>query len=222
MIAPRCVRLIAVVLALASSAIHPAAANARPLAPGAPMSAPNACTLGFVFTDGDRLYLSTAAHCTTATGNRVEAPGVGPFGSVVLRRSEDDIAFIRVDQDKEHLVEPVVQGRGAPTGVAISGQTGLGDELVLTGQGIGVSTMAETRSRPGVLITQDERRFTADAPAIFGDSGGPVIHVPTGRALGSIEGIAATVPPTTVFGTTVERSLVVAQNAGLPLSLVTG
>ncbi|TMK77017.1 MAG: hypothetical protein E6G46_12165 [Actinobacteria bacterium] len=80
----------------------------------------------------------------------------------------------------------------------------------------------QTRGRPGILADDTTTAYFAELPAIFGDSGGPVIEASTHKALGIASGIGVTVPPSTLLGPTVEGTLNTLAAHGFPVQLVTG
>lgn len=215
----------AAMLAVASVALASlTTAHAAPrIGPGAFITAPEGCTLNFVFESKKRTFVGTAGHCTHRVGQRVHLDGYGAFGRVVFRQEEgqDDVALIRIGRRHEHLVDPSIPLIGiVPTGYTRSGMTAIGDHVSLEGNGM-ILGDGPTRERTGLLTRDDATYFTAIVPAIFGDSGGPVVHVPSGRALGVVSGIAVTIPPSTLIGTTVERFLSLVREAGFKVRLVT-
>lgn len=183
------------------------------------------CTLSFVFTDGTRTYIATAGHCAERDGARASVAGIGQFGTVVYRRhsGSDDVALIRVDADKAGAVSPSVRDVGVPTGYTTAAETSIGDLIVLTGNGLIFGDTSVTRTRRGVLAADDQGEYLAEIAAIFGDSGGPVVHAATGKALGIVSGISIpTLPPSTLVGTTVQRALVLfRENVNDQIRLVT-
>jgi hypothetical protein len=218
----RAARLILVAAVLAVP--HGSSAADVPIQPGAQVSTSSGlCTLNFVFREGGDRYVGTAGHCVEAIGERVVATGAGAFGTVVFRRDSgpDDFALILIDDDKLPLVSPVVRGIGLPLGYVRSTETATGDLVSLTGYGLGFSLLPETRTRRGVLAGDTDHEFFAEIPGIFGDSGAPLIHEPTGAALGIASGVDVTLPPSTLVGTTVERAMVLARAAGFNVSLAT-
>ncbi|HWG90987.1 MAG TPA: hypothetical protein VNZ52_09100 [Candidatus Thermoplasmatota archaeon] len=92
------------------------------------------CTMAFVLTDGQDLYVATAGHCVEPSlgapglGERVAAIGVpGTFGTVVYQWCEDealnggcgagkDFGLIKVDANKRGYVTNAMCHWGAPTG----------------------------------------------------------------------------------------------------------
>ncbi len=181
------------------------------------------CTMNFVFTDADgTLYVGTAAHCVNnGIGQRIGHNG-DTWGTVVLDLDlpDADFALVRVDPDHHANVNPAMRGWGGPTGVAKTSDTTTGDRLSLHGYGDVIGWFDATRSRTGVLVGHTSTFYTMDAPAVWGDSGGPITHQETGLALGIVSGF--NVPFSTDRGPTVEHILKRAAAEGYPISLMTG
>lgn len=209
-------------------AIQPGA----PAMPGHPGLGPyGVCTLNFVFVDASDTYVGTAGRCTYEVGERVSAPDIGEFGTVVYRvfsepddptsflpwfSHPDDFALIRIDPTMLVHVSPVVRGVGlAPAGFTLSNETAPGDAVLVYGQGIVLSSAEETRLRPAVLMLQQEWQYEIEVALTVGDSGAPIIHQETGKALGVISALGV---PTTL-GPTMERILVLLHEAGFQVSL---
>jgi len=195
----------------------------EPIQPGARMLRPHGCTLNFVFQGAaDRtLYIGTAGHCTDVVGQRVST-AAGEIGTVAFRVLEgtDDFAIIEIDERLHALVSPKVRGLGGPTGSTTAAGTTAGDRVMLYGHGMVYGSFEATRARSGLLTKDDAFEWFAALPAIFGDSGGPVLHGPSGAALGVISGVSADqTRPHTVMGTTIERALELLAEAGLPVEL---
>ena len=76
----------------------------------------------------------------------------------------------------------------------------------------------QTKGGRGSWRTTLGTAYFAELPAIFGDSGRPVIEASTHKALG----IGVTVPPSTLLGPTVEGTLKSLASHGFPVQLVTG
>lgn len=221
----RITRLLAAMLPAFALALPMPAPAAGEIGPGRFMSAPEGCTMNFVFTDGNRLFVGTAGHCSHTVGERASAPGIGEFGTIVYRRLEgnDDFALIRIDASKEANVDPTVPRWGGPSGVTVPADTLIGDPIALYGWGTGFSIIEPTRSRAGLLAADGAQHYVAELPAVFGDSGGPIVHIPTGKALGIVSGIRAVeVPQGTLWGTTVQRALSLVIGAGFNVDLVEG
>lgn len=175
-----------------------------PLQPGAPMidrhssSAPyhgSYCTLNFVFEDerarkvGSRrvrsTYIGTSANCTSTVGQRVEAPQIGTFGTVVFRDyGYAQFALIRVDPSKLRYVSRVVRGYGAaPRGYTTSDETSAGDPLLTHGYPM-AGTGPSGVTRTGVLVGDTSTGYHSTVQPSILDRGSPVISVRDGKALG--------------------------------------
>jgi hypothetical protein len=126
-----------------------------------------------------------------------------------------------VDAEDVGRVSPAVKGHPTyPRGVTSSTQTAVGDQLQLSGYGVGFgSTQPTQEQRRGTLQFDDADEYTAAAPLIFGDSGGPIVHIPTGQALGIVSRLC--VGLCTEEGPTVQGILAKAAARGLSLTLRT-
>lgn len=217
---------LAAVLALGFLAVPVIEAPSRaeaPIQPGARMTSPAGCTLNFVFRDASHTYIGTAGHCVDHLGQEVRTPD-GRIGLVAFHVLEDadDFALIRLDRQVLGRVRPNALGGAGPTGVASGAETAVGDVVRLYGYGMVYGSSEATRPRSGILLSDDSEQWRAALPAIFGDSGGPVLHSRSGTALGIISGIGFDqTRPHTVLGTTVERALELVAEAGLPVKLAT-
>lgn len=163
------------------------------------------CTLNFVFKDTKRrLYIGTAGHCARRTGLVALDENERRIGTVVYRELQAypddellvpfngrDFALIRVDKARYSHVSAAVRGWGGPTGVVSSAQTEDGDTLVFYGKGMVLGDAEPTSPRPGLLDSDTTRIYRSNMPVIYGDSGGPVIHEATGKALGIVSGFNA-------------------------------
>jgi hypothetical protein len=222
--------LAGLVLIAATLLVPARAAHAASIQPGDFMhSGGKSCTLGFVAMSGGDTFFLTAAHCvepsapveladgtilgdTVAEGDSAEEPSVSAM----------DWALIHV---RPHLVPSVVGSvrgtGGTPTGVALEGETGFGDLIKHSGYGLGFELTNVTREqRYGVLVDQSDREWAAIGTDIFGDSGGPVTHVATGRAVGLVSRLC--LGTCTSIGPTIEGIFEQAAVAGYPLTLRTG
>jgi len=177
------------------------------LQPGTEVNTPlGGCTLNFVFKDAQNTYIGTAGHCVSGTGGRVSTPGHGQWGTVVVDiDGATDFALIRVDAAKLSAVRADVQHWGGPTGIITAAETATGDVLAIYGYGIGFSTTEPTRAKQGVLLSDSANQYVADTWAVWGDSGGPVLHKDTGKALGIIS--SYNFPVSTDIGPTVPHIL---------------
>ena len=175
-----------------------------PLQPGAPMidqhssSLPyrgSYCTLNFVFTDeraqkvGSRrvrsTYIGTSANCTSRVGQRVAAPEIGTFGTVVFRDyGGAQFALIRVDPSKLRYVSKVVRGYGAaPSGYTTSEETSAGDPLLTHGYPM-AGTGPSGVTRTGVLVSDTATGYHSTIQPSILDRGSPVVSVLDGKAFG--------------------------------------
>lgn len=227
------------------------ASAATPIQPGARIvSGSSACTMNFIYREvvpeqtftrtrrtssstsststttaqEPRLYAGTAGHCVSGVGARVEIDDMA-FGSVAFHRLNDsageDFAFIEIDRDKEHLVNPSMLGFGGPNGTISGSEVDYGDGVHVYGNGIVFGETELTRPRSGILNEADSQFYRATLPVIFGDSGGPVLHE-DGSALGIVAHLTVATDLTTLDGNTVEYALAVARESGLDLEVVNG
>lgn len=212
------------VAAVVSPSSAPAAPAIKPIQPGAEVQIGlNLCTLNFVFRSGSTRYIGTAGHCASTTGLRAVTEGL-EFGTVVYTRNDNvlDFALIRIDNGDLDQVSNAVRHWGGPSGVTATADVGTLDMLNFYGYGFVVGSLAETRPRQGVLVTYGSTHFQMDGPAVNGDSGGPVLHAETGRALGIISqyGLNETIP-TTDYGPTMSHITTMLASAGYTLTLQT-
>lgn len=206
------------------------------------------CTMNFVFTDVGvprpasargrgpapkrSTYIGVAGHCARPDA-RVSAPRIREFGTTVFWRScrvhadtcapgspiEDDFALIRIDDDKLHLVSPVMRGLGrAPSGFTTSAETATGDGVITHGFGIPFSTVEAARTFESVLVADDERHYEVPMASTT-HSGSPVALTDSGKALGIVA--ARYTSGTMVGGPTVEYILRGLSKAGFDVALVT-
>lgn len=188
--------------------------EASPIRPGASIREPGTtsddfCTLNYVFYNpklaSPPVYIGTAGHCTARLGQQIELSGGLDIGSVVYDSdkagSAVDFSLIRLDPSMVSKTNPKVLGWGGPRGVVSTSALNVGDRLHMHGRGFVVGLNAATRSRAGVLASWTSTEYAADIPAVNGDSGAPLLHQPTGKALGIISryGVFAT-PPSTDTG----------------------
>ncbi len=194
-----------------------------PLRPGAQVG--SYCTFNFVFYEpgnGSKApvaYIGTAGHCTDEVGDRVPLGEQGNIGTVVydsdLVESPVDFSLIKLDRSMVSKTNPAVLGWEGPTGVIDPADLAPGQRVNVYGYGVGVGMNEATRPRFGVLVDSNEDEYLADMPAVNGDSGAPLIHHDTGRALGIISryGLAA-IPPSTDQGPLVAWILREVRSAG--------
>lgn len=174
------------------------------------------CTLNWVFyeevvpTDDDpdpipEIYAGTAAHCVSEVGQRIAIPDFGEFGTVVYDSDEFgstvDFALIEIDAELLDDTNPKMRGWDGPYGFATPDDLAIGDIVAIHGYGMVLGQNEFTRDRFGVLTNWDDDEYVVNMPAVFGDSGSPLIHVDSGLALGIISrfGFFAT-PPSTDTG----------------------
>lgn len=221
--------VVPILLAVALVGIVPAAssADADIIQPGDAISTSvGGCTLSFVF-DGvgalaGKTYVSTAAHCVRGLGDPISATGASDFATVVRWSPPApdgfDWAILEVKSAFVGKLDAGVKGRpGMPNGVASPSETVYGDLLHFSGYGMGFSVTAATReSRSGVLLGQGDKEYRTEAPIIFGDSGGPVLHE-SGQAMGIVSRIAGTHD----IGPTIDGMLEDLDASGFPLALRT-
>ncbi len=192
-----------------------------------------ACTLGFVF-DGTgakagNVYFSTAAHCVdhleedvrlidgTIIGDVKVIGATAPEGQIPP--TAQDWAFIQVRDQYEGNVRGAVRGLpSAPTGYTTPSQTNQFDLVRFSGYGLGYEFLALTReSRVGLMGTDNSETYDLIGLDINGDSGGPIVHDATGKALGLVSrgcgygilpiGVLCTDPIATSLGPTVQGIL---------------
>lgn len=174
-------------------AVPGAASAAQPVQPGAyHVTGDSACTLNFIYEGAGGPYVGTAAHCVDSVGQTSFDADGAPIGRVAAIGNEDatetDWALIRIEGAALNRINPTVLGHpGTPSGVTTAGTTATGDQVASSGYGLGFSLTNVTRERrPAILTYDDAELYTVLGALIFGDSGGPVLHKPTGRALGIV------------------------------------
>ena len=213
--------LVAFVLAVA-----PAAAHAVTLQPGAYHETDaGSCTLNFVYTAGSTTYLGTAAHCVDSIGQRVRDIDGIEFGSVAFIGDENstawDFAFIQVDAEDVSRTSAAVKGWPAyPKGSTVPADTVVGDQIQLSGYGLGYGTTKQTQEqRTAVFASDDTSIYRVNGPIHWGDSGGPLVHRFTGKALGIVSRLC--IGPCTEEGPTVQGLLAKAASRGFTVTLKT-
>lgn len=183
------------------------------------------CTYNFVFDGPEAVYIGTAAHCVSQ-GQRVGTPAFPDMGEVVHDGGGADVALVRIDDRfTEHVLASVKGHPATPTGVAEPGDTVTGDLMYVSGYGTGFRHDDTTReNRWGLLFTQGDRGYTALGAFSPGDSGGPVVHGPSGDALGVAAYIgvcAGLCEPVRVGGPTIDVMLDVLHQHGFDVTLRT-
>jgi len=185
--------------ALAALAFAPGAASAATtVQPGAYHETDaGSCTLNFVYDHAGGTYLGTAAHCVDHVGQRVRDIDGVEFGSVAFIGNADvtewDFAFIQVDPEDLARVSPAVKGHPTfPRGSTVPSDTLTGDDIQLSGYGLGYGTTKPTQEqRKAVMGFDDTELYDVTGPIHWGDSGGPLVHIRTGKALGIVSRLCA-------------------------------
>lgn len=199
--------MVALVATLVPSAATAEVAQTQ-IQPGARISTPiGSCTTNLVFTNSaGRLFIGTAGHCADV-GDRIESANGTEFGTVVTSENNypvSDFALILIDTEDEHLVSPALRYWGGPTGITTYSDVAQGDLVLSYGYGIGFGSNEYTRRRAGFLWTYGVQNYTAFIGGTPGDSGGPIVHAETGKALGVIDVLRPGAPQ---GGTTIENVL---------------
>jgi hypothetical protein len=220
-------RVCGAVLAFAFATSAAPAAAQDPIQPGAYSQSGGAgCTLNFVYDGGGNTYMGTAAHCVSKVGDDVALAGGTVFGDVALIGNADiveqDYAFIQVRPEYLSRVSPAMKGH--PTlprgGFTRSSETAVGDQIQQSGYGLGSDVTSVTREQRRSVLTYDDAE-TGDilGYSIFGDSGGPYVHLPTGKAFGIVSRLCVGLCEET--GPTVEGLLAKAAARGFNVTLRT-
>ena len=183
------------------------------------------CTLNFAYTGSGKTYLGTAAHCVDSVGQRVRDIEGVEFGSVAFIGNADttawDFAFIEVDAEDLGRVSPAVKGHPAfPKGSTVPADTLTGDQIQLSGYGLGYGTTKPTQEqRQAIMGFDDASTYDVSGPIHWGDSGGPLVHIRTGKALGIVSRLCA--GACSEEGPTVQGILAKAASRGFPVTLRT-
>jgi hypothetical protein len=215
--------LLAFVL-LAAVLVPGRADAARTIQPGDEMwSREGGCTLGFVVADASNVYFMSAAHCVKRVGDNIELTSGTVFADVAAigsaNASSTDWSLLKVRPNYAGLVRAAVRGHeGTPKGYTTWRSTSQFDVIDFSGHGIPWFVTAPTREeRSGVLMTEQQPPVHRDGPHTFGDSGGPVVHRRTGKALGLVSELC--LGTCTSEGPTVERVLSQARLEGFRVAL---
>lgn len=158
-----------------------------------PGEASNACTLNFFFesTTNSTRYVALPKHCVDEEhlGEDEVVESDGPLGEVAWTDPVHDVALVRIYDHRTDITPHVRQWTG-PTGIATADDVDYGDRVCLYGWGQVFMFRNETRRRCGRVEIVDNdgdmAEFDASIPGWVGDSGAPVIHYETGRALGMV------------------------------------
>lgn len=200
------------------------------------------CTGGFVFNGTHRLrgryYLGLAAHCfeheigavvQDAQGKRI---GRLVYSHWTYSTFADDIALVELDRSVYGRISPEVAGRpGMPTGIGNGENITVGDPVGVSGHGFATNMSQRTRERRvGVLENYGKGLWGADTVVSNGDSGGPVVDLRSGAAVGSISNYCVPapvytsdgyVPGCTGYGPNLEQFVRLATHDGFPIALRT-
>ncbi len=147
------------------------------------------------------------------------------FGSVAFIGNADvaewDFAFIQVDPEDVGRVSPAVKGHPAfPKGSTVPADTLTGDQIQLSGYGLGYGTTKPTQEqRQAVMGFDDASTYDVSGPIHWGDSGGPLVHIRTGKALGIVSRLCA--GACSEEGPTVQGILAKAASSGFAVTLRT-
>ncbi len=168
-----------------------------------------ACTVGFLFVDPVKqiYYFGTAGHCTDSangstydgTGTRVGTQELGEIGTVVfdsdgpvpisdtVQVSEGGVDFtlVQLDPGINLQANPEVLTFQGPTGYLACADLQAGSMAGLYGQGM-VFREADQQSRSGAVARCNAEDNSAEVVIriVFGDSGGPVLQLANGKAIG--------------------------------------
>lgn len=197
------------------------------LRPGSRLSS-NDCTVGFLYVDPVQhlYYLGTAAHCTNSadgtsedgTGTRIvlEDPESGlPFGEIgtvvldsdsyspVLNNGDVDesmdFSLILLDPGINLMANPQMFTFEGPTGWVLCPTLAAGDAIGIYGHGQVFNVTNTLKSREGALLRCNSGNAVIGIPIDGGDSGGPVLHSGSGKALGhATNGLGALMIATTM------------------------
>lgn len=189
-----CARLCTAVM-VGGLSLAPAARGAEPIQPGANIGG---CTLAFIF-DGlgpqvGKVYATSAAHCFDGVDDKVVDAERKPIGRVVyygdLFDRATDFVLVEILEEHEGRVDPAMRGHpDLPKGIATPSDLAVGDWLQMSGWGGLTSFNEDLREDRQALLTEfDDEVFNSLAPVSGGDSGGPIAHVDSGKALGIVSG----------------------------------
>lgn len=221
----RMLRTFICVFAIALAA--PAAASAAAtIQPGAYHETDaGSCTLNYIYDGGGVTYAGTAAHCTASVGQPVRDIDGVQFGTVAFRGDENDTArdyaFIRIDAEDLGRVSPGVKGYPQyPTGSTVPTDTATGDQIQLSGYGLGYDTTKQTQEgRKAIMGFDDTQIYDVTGPIHWGDSGGPLVQIKTGKALGIVSRLCVGI--CTEEGPTVQGLMADAAARGFAVTLRT-
>jgi hypothetical protein len=198
------------------------------------------CTGGFLFDGAKQLrgkvYVGVAAHCYESNiGEKVYDEKGSRIGKVAYSHWKyttfaDDIALVEVDRAVWSRTTPEVAGHpGMPTAMGNGENIAIGDQVGFAGWGFVTDRNGTTREgRVGVLNNYDAKLWGAEGPISNGDSGGPVVDLRTGAAIGSVSNYcvpfpvydsAGYMPGCTGYGPNIEQFVRLATAKGFPITL---
>ena len=200
--------------ALAGAMVIASLAVAMPTNAGTPVhpgdfmeSSLGGCTLGFAFdgtgSKAGNVYFATAAHCVDHVNEDIKLLSgtvIGDVAAIGSAASEaSDWALIQVREPFEGDVRGAVRGHPTfPKGYTNSTETSQFDLVRFSGYGLGYEVLDLTReSRVGLMGADSGESYDLIGLDTYGDSGGPVMHDKTGKALGLVSrgcGIAVGLP----------------------------
>lgn len=157
-------------------------------------SAISHCTGGWIVRDATNatVYQLTAGHCYFDTGDNVVKIGGQRIGTVraheYLENATSDWALVEIDPSARHLVSPSLKHWGGPIGLVEPNAPALGNPLCWYGNG-DIFVDDAIRHRCGRLRGFQSVPWVwwASGTVFPGDSGAPVIHIPSGGALGILQ-----------------------------------
>jgi hypothetical protein len=209
--------------------LAPAAQAQTKIQPGAMLQTETGqCTLNFVFDglgkNAGKTYIGTAAHCGEKVGQDAMDSDQEIFGQFAFFGKEGeaatDYAFIEVAPEHLSRVDPAMKGHPEyPAGFTTPEETSAGDLIQMSGYGLAFGETQPTQEmRQTVLQSDDSDVFTLSGPSVNGDSGGPFVHVDTGKALGIVSQYGFFEGATDI-GPTIDGVLAKAAKAGFPVAL---
>lgn len=190
-----------------ANGIGPGDITCQGIRPGARITVGNSiCTLSFIYTDGSRIYATTAGHCITI-GQTARISGVGAIGTTVYSTGSggvgNDFAIIEVPSSLHHHVDPAMCQYGGPE--RDNTASILGKAILHTGHGLGL-VEAPPRAKAGAGFGWGTKSFSWIGAAVPGDSGSAV-QTGTGEALGVTTHIGAAFIDGNNFGSRADRAL---------------
>lgn len=179
----------------ATGAAVPLAVQFAFIRPGAWMISPNLCTMAFIFGSPGSYSIGTAGHCAKPKKPVVilAAPtllaAIGKPNVVHDNGVGDDYALVPVASQFQQYVDPNVAVIGGPQGGVYTGEASLTSPVPVKHFGHGLVIGTGGTPRAGVATGTDKGAFYFASPAIFGDSGSPVLvagslSAPLGQGFG--------------------------------------